>query len=652
MSHGHKVRRLRLVLQSVLLPIVGCFVPLAPFGQAGATTPNATNSITWLAGGDSYSSGEGLPHATGPCAQTPADTRSAAWSVVASEDLVGSDPKIGPPLLVACTGATTKDFSSAADSGGNPEWWPQLGRFDLVSFTFGGDDIGFTSIILHCITIGCPSDKDVRSKIRTLGSSYDTFLRNVALTTVNPGGNILVLGYPDLIELPKYWTKTAKAKGSCSGISPSGTNRLRGWAGDLNATIGSSVRKVNSLPADTRNHVHLTFLDVNSGSNTGVVTIARGNSELFEPSKGARHNLCSQSPWINTYSEIDTGSGSFHPKQLGQNAMGALAATVIKHLNWSSLTAVSHATPALAWGPPTHIDSNGAILGGVACASPTFCVAVDSQGNAFSYRGSSWSEPEAIDPNGEGLFRVACPATKLCIAIDHSGNALVFNGLYWSAPDQIDPNGTLNRISCPTTAFCMVVDDAGNAISYNDGVWSQPNSIDPNGTDDEALGLNNLAVSCASSTMCLAVDGGGNVLSYSGSNWSVPTSLDSTAGLLDISCTTSNFCVATDFAGSSLTFQNGAWSQPISITSHGSGISSDYGSTGYLLGSLFVACPVAKFCTAVDAAGDAITLQDGHWSPPVIIDAANSSLSGISCPSVSMCMAIDESGNALMGRAA
>jgi hypothetical protein len=40
---------------------------------------------------------------------------------------------------------------SADDAAGHAEWAPSMGRFDLATFTFGGDDIGFAPIIEQCI---------------------------------------------------------------------------------------------------------------------------------------------------------------------------------------------------------------------------------------------------------------------------------------------------------------------------------------------------------------------------------------------------------------------------------------------------------------------------------------------------------------------
>ena len=37
------------------------------------------------------------------------------------------------------------------DKLGVTEWNPSMGRYDLVTFTFGGDNLGFASIIEQCV---------------------------------------------------------------------------------------------------------------------------------------------------------------------------------------------------------------------------------------------------------------------------------------------------------------------------------------------------------------------------------------------------------------------------------------------------------------------------------------------------------------------
>jgi hypothetical protein len=87
--------------------------------------------------------------------------------------------------------------------------------------------------------------------------------------------------------------------------------------------LGSRIlRRSTGLSAQQR---HAMFVDVNTGQPDGPSHIALDNPDLFEPSGGPRHNLCSSDSRINGVTTIDGTNGSFHPKQQGQDAMGALA---------------------------------------------------------------------------------------------------------------------------------------------------------------------------------------------------------------------------------------------------------------------------------------------------------------------------------------
>jgi lysophospholipase L1-like esterase len=296
---------------------------------AGAITASgAAPSRSWLAAGDSYSSGEGLPHATGPCAQALPGSGSEDWADVARDKLANTIPGLARPRLVACSGASSSDFFTS-------QWTPTLGRFDLVTFTFGGNDIGFSQILEQCIGLpgarlpsdpghNCPQDALIRARIADdLVTPYRAFLTKVADNAVTAGGNIVVLGYPELVEIPTLWPAGTS---SCSLIGVADANEIRGLGGDLNATLGYDVQVVN---AQHPNGVHLTFIDINSGGSAGI---SQSDQNLYEPASGPRHNLCATQPWLNGLSTIDYGSGSFHPKQAGQDAMGALAAEVISGL--------------------------------------------------------------------------------------------------------------------------------------------------------------------------------------------------------------------------------------------------------------------------------------------------------------------------------
>lgn len=295
----------------------------------GPITADARQPLrSWLAAGDSYSSGLGLPHATGDCARALPGSGSVNWADVARNRIGDGLPALERPRLVACAGALSADFFSS------DQWVPSMGRFDLVTFTFGGNDIRFSRVIEQCIGLAgdglpsdpghnCPQESLLRARITSkLETPFRDLLTRVANEAVVRGGHIVVLGYPELVELPDLWPAGLS---SCSLIGVEDAHELRGLGGHLNATVGYSVRVVDSARP---NRVRVTFVDVNSGGGA----ISRDDPNLFEPASGARHNLCASEPWINGFSWIGYGSGSFHPKQAAHDAMGALAAQIIPTL--------------------------------------------------------------------------------------------------------------------------------------------------------------------------------------------------------------------------------------------------------------------------------------------------------------------------------
>jgi hypothetical protein len=354
-----------LVLAAAIAPLVGVGEG-APAGGASAASAHA---ITWLAAGDSYASGQGLTHTTEPCADgTGKNGLSTTWAIAAADTLSSQGMHLAEnsPDLVACTGDISDQFFHADGAKhGAPQWTPSMKRYDLVSFSFGGDDINFPNIVTHCEEFGCPSDASVRTLISTMATygvaidgthtaPYHTFLQNVANMAVVHGGNIVVMGYPELVEDVGLWSA---GRTTCAGMSAGEVQRLRGWAGDLNATIGSAVDTVNALPGSERNDVHLTFINPVSGSSSDGISASDPN--LFEPSSGARHELCSTPgpSWMNGLSDLHIMSRSFHPNQAGETAMGALAAEVISQLTWpwapwdtAAVNAPSGLASLVPWG--------------------------------------------------------------------------------------------------------------------------------------------------------------------------------------------------------------------------------------------------------------------------------------------------------------
>lgn len=330
-----KLKPIRVAL-AIFAVVLGNVSAVAASNPVGAST--STHPITWLAAGDSYSSDIGLPHTTKICARAVApseDWATYTWTKLSSRlDVI-------KPELVACAGAKTEEFFGNQDKKHRKEYPGRLGghgpRFDLVTFTFGGNDIGFADVATACFLAGLGegscNDTKVRRNITALGQAYPNFLVDIANNALVNGGNIVVMGYPELLEDPTLWSKSSKALGLCNNFSVAETNAMRGWAGDLNAAIGSAVRTANAFPAASRNDVTFTFIDPVSGGNNGI---SRQDPNLFEPSSGPRHELCSPSgrAWLNGIRLNHLKTQDFHPNQYGEDAMGALADEVIPHLSW------------------------------------------------------------------------------------------------------------------------------------------------------------------------------------------------------------------------------------------------------------------------------------------------------------------------------
>ncbi|MGH9099138.1 MAG: hypothetical protein ACRDV8_02785 [Acidimicrobiales bacterium] len=324
------------------------WVAAASGGAAGSTDRPASRGatpITWLAAGDSYSSGRGLAVTSGACARGTS-SGSLAYPLQAYGDLRAAMPGLRRPDFTACAGAVIANFFKDGDAEHLPQWRPAGTRYDLVTFTFGGNTVDFSGVISQCVLGAihpvhasepghkCPADSWVRQQIaQKLGVPLVAFLRQVAEKAVVPGGNVVVLGYPDLLAAPASWPVTDRSHGTCDGISAADAVQLRGEAADLDATIERAVDVVN---AGHPNGVDLSFLGVNSGGRAGPVAIPRSDPYLFEPAESGSHNLCGAgAAWLNGIvgAQLDR---SFHPSLPGNVAEGQLLAQVLPHLDWRS----------------------------------------------------------------------------------------------------------------------------------------------------------------------------------------------------------------------------------------------------------------------------------------------------------------------------
>ncbi len=269
------------------------------------------------------------------------------------------------------------------------------------------------------------------------------------------------------------------------------------------------------------------------------------------------------------------------------------------------------------WSTPRQIDPNAAGVY-VSCASASFCTAVDSDGYAVAYNGTSWSAPTNV--HAGDFLSVSCASASFCAAVNLN-NVFTFNGT-WSGPTLIDFWGDLNSVSCASASFCMAVDNFGNTLAYNGASWTMSTSSSGILCHGNIL-CDLISVSCPSATFCAAVDGAGYALTFDGTSWSAPSEIDNGIPLYSVSCASASFCIAGNAEGGMLTYNDGSWSAPSDVDSNNA--------------IEAVSCPSTSFCAAGDYEGNVFTYNGTSWSAPY--NPKISEIVTVSCPSASFCVA-------------
>ena len=315
----------------------------------------------------------------------------------------------------------------------------------------------------------------------------------------------------------------------------------------------------------------------------------------------------------------------------------------------------------MSWSAPDRIETGPYLDDGydmhLSCVSATFCMAVDTNGNSFTYDGTSWSPAVSI---GLDAATVSCATPTFCMAAV-AGQAAVFSGSAWSAPVSVSSADQIQSLSCPSDSFCMAVSAAGLAYTYSASGWSA--SVDaaaPTPLDQ---------VSCADATFCVAVSSTGRAYFYNGS-WSGPAMLDASGALDGVTCPLgTTFCLALS-DGSYYTSDGGTiWTGAKSLGTGKPAVGSCASATSCMLtdgssvlvlsgtswkqsaapgGPLHgftysVSCPTRSYCVAVDWSGAYLVYNGKTWSAPQTIGSQASAVDSVSCSSPDFCMAVDAS---------
>jgi len=250
--------------------------------------------ISWQSAGDSYSSGEGVFGNIGDCAQSDQAYGPRAATTLAEEWTFGS------VTFTACTGHVMEDFFVARGDKGSLWDWAlnkQNGpeRVDIISLSFGGNDIGFARLLKDCLDIpivgdwndflqigdlrtGCDtSEEDIRQRIDALldppeecsgsraegtagylcdlnlghrrGSLIDAYY-DIVTDRLTTGGRLYVVGYPRLVAPLDEWPGWIKI--DCEEILRGDSERLGRLADYLDVKLREAVDRANEALGETR----------------------------------------------------------------------------------------------------------------------------------------------------------------------------------------------------------------------------------------------------------------------------------------------------------------------------------------------------------------------------------------------------------------
>lgn len=344
-----------------MLLSLGCAVAgaavLSTAGSAGATPPAATSGKTYVALGDSYAAGFGLPAPSTPtgkpvpgCAQTTGDYPHL---LAAQLGLALTD--------VTCSGATTVDFAKPQPvSGGTAP--AQLDIFktvqpDLVTITIGGNDLGFTSIAQSCIAataagplVSHPTFANCKAYFADSGGSggkadnpYDKLAGVIAkvkaaiaaVQLAAPKAKVAVIAYP--------------------AIAPDAANTPAGGCFVAKAALPEGLPAV--LPFTDVDIPYLQVLQQQLDAGIGQAAGQLGASYADIYPSSLSHSACQPegTRWVEPLVPEGGGYNILHPNLAGTTAMADALAPVVTQL----LTPAPTSTPASSSSAPTPVGAGG-----------------------------------------------------------------------------------------------------------------------------------------------------------------------------------------------------------------------------------------------------------------------------------------------------
>jgi lysophospholipase L1-like esterase len=264
-----------------------------------STAASAAAAPTYVALGDSFAAGPGIPETTGgACLRSTANYPSL---VAAQLHLSLTD--------VTCSGATTENVTTTAQGANPPQVQAVTRDTDYVTITIGNNDVAYTASSIVCGAAGAPC----------LGASIDTGAIETALGHLEsdlvatlravrraaPKATILLVTYP----------RTLPAGGApCPPQNPMLPDDSR-----YLADLGAQLQRHLVAAARTTKRAHVTLVDTY---------------------RAADHDVCSPEArrWIEGAAP-ESPALVWHPNERGMDAQAAMVVQAIRRANRSDRSA-------------------------------------------------------------------------------------------------------------------------------------------------------------------------------------------------------------------------------------------------------------------------------------------------------------------------
>ncbi|SRR6266567_163284 len=253
-------------------------------------------SIEYVALGDSFSSGEGVPDFIGG---TKCHRSVSAYPLVfaAAVDIMRV-------RFAACSGAKIPNILNR----GQHKEPRQLDALEpattLITLTIGGNDATFGKTVFECVTLPrCDVLLGESTRRRIAGLQLALFDLYASIRASAKHAPIFVLGYPRLL------TEARKKFQDCHGLGKHERRWIDSMGGLLDSVIQEAVRELDERHPD---EPPIVFVPT---------------AETFRTHEG-----CGESPWINPLMVLHHHEFSLHPNAAGQRALAMALMTAFRNI--------------------------------------------------------------------------------------------------------------------------------------------------------------------------------------------------------------------------------------------------------------------------------------------------------------------------------